>query len=280
MKISALLIPVLLGAAAVVPAQEVLSCGYAPGWTQTGAKRQYGPSNLYDYKDGGAEGYLVYGFVGMTGIDCKSGENTLAIDISEMQDADAAYGLFTANYDASQPTVKLGMGGQVQMQSAIFAKGKYFVEVVETAADPAANDAAMLRTIATAIEAKVEGRTTLPEPLQWFAPENLESAKLVPESVLGLRELKHGYVAKYKTGQAFILVEESPEAAAQVLKAVRARFPGATAAQVGDEAIQAQAQYLKGVCIFRKGKILAGTANLPDPQQAIEQAKALAARLP
>ena len=31
------------------------------------------------------------------------------------------------------------------------------------------------------------------------------SLKLVPESVLGLKILKRGYVAKYKQGQAFIV---------------------------------------------------------------------------
>ena len=38
-----------------------------------------------------------------------------------MNDADSAYGLFTANRDAKLPIVKIGMGGQIQPQSAIFA---------------------------------------------------------------------------------------------------------------------------------------------------------------
>ena len=56
----------------------------------------------------------------------------------------------------------------------------------------------------------------------WFAKEDLASVRLVPESVLGLRQLKRGYVAKYKQGQAFIVQEESPEAAEAVLKSLRA----------------------------------------------------------
>jgi hypothetical protein len=77
--LSLLLIPATAGA------QDYLNCRFAPGWEQSGAIRQYVSGNLYDYKDGGAEGYLAYGFVRMTGIDCKSGANTLQIDVSEIR---------------------------------------------------------------------------------------------------------------------------------------------------------------------------------------------------
>ena len=40
----------------------------------------------------------------MQGVTCKSGENTLVIDISEMVDADAAYGIFSANRDPATPS--------------------------------------------------------------------------------------------------------------------------------------------------------------------------------
>jgi hypothetical protein len=103
---------------------------------------------------------------------------------------------------------------------------------------------------------------------------------MIPESVLGLRELKQGYIAKYKQGQAFIVQEASPEAAAAVLKSLRERFEGATPVKVGEEGFQATAKYLDGICIFRKGKTIAGYANLPGPQDAAAQAAKLAARIP
>jgi hypothetical protein len=130
------------------------------------------------------------------------------------------------------------------------------------------------------MQERLEGRATAPEALQWFPKENLASVRLVPESVLGLRLLKRGYVAKYKQGQAFIVLEASPESAAAVLKKLRERFDGASPAKVGDEAFQAKAQYLDGICIFRKGRYLGGYTNLSDPQQATSQATQLAAHLP
>jgi len=269
----------LLLATGTAGAQEYLNCHFAPGWEASGAKRNYTADNLYEYKDGGAEGYLQYGFVRMQGVTCSSAGNTMDIDVSEMSDADSAYGMFAANADPGLPIARLGMGGQVQKQSASFAKGKYYAELVVTAANPDSDQSAMLKAFASAMLERLEGRETPPEALAWFLEEDLGSVQVVPQSVLGLRELKSGYVAKYRQGQAFIVPEASPEAAAAVLKSLRARFDGATSAPVGDEAFQAKAQYLGGICFFRKGRTLAGYANLPAAGDAVALAQKLAARI-
>jgi hypothetical protein len=280
MKKAAVLLLTVLLAAGVARAQVALDCHFAPGWEPSGPVRQYTAENLYDYKDGGADGYLIYGFARMSTIDCKSGPDTLTIDVSEMNDADAAYGLFTANRDPKLPIAKIGMGGQIQSQSAIFAKGKYYVEIVEVADNAEADHTAMMQAFAAGIEQRLQGRVTPPEALQWFSQENLDTVKLIPESVLGLKLLKRGYVAKYKQGQAFVVLETTPESAADVFKKLREHFDGTTSAQIGDEAFQAKAPYLDGICVFRKGRYLAGYANLPDAQLAAALSAKLATRIP
>jgi hypothetical protein len=261
-------------------AQAYLDCHIVPGWQQSGAIAHYVADNLYEYKDGAAEGYLIFGLVRMQGITCQSGADSLEIDVSEMSDADSAYGIFAANLDPGMPIAALGMGGQVHRQSASFAKGKYYVEIVETAANPNKDQSAMLKTLATTMLEHMEGRDTPPEALQWFLKEDLVSFRVVPESVLGLSQLKRGYVAKYKQGQAFLVAEDSPKAAAAVMKSLRDRFDGSTPAQIGDEAFQAKVKYLDGICIFRKGRYVAGYANMPESQQAAALAAKLAERIP
>jgi hypothetical protein len=255
-----------------------LDCRLVPGWEQSGAKRDYIPDNLYDYKDGAAEGYLIYSFTRMTGVDCRSGTTTLAIDVSDMTDADSAYGMFSANRDPKEPITKIGMGGQVLPQSLLFAKGKYFVEIVQT--DGTTNQAETLKAFAARIEPMLEGRALPPEALQWFPAANQVSVKLVPESVLGLKILKRGYVAEYDRGQAFVVQEESPTAATETMKKLRARFEAPASAGIGDEAFQVKAPYLDGVCVFRKGRRIAGYTNLPDRDQACRQAAELFTRIP
>jgi hypothetical protein len=261
-------------------AQAYLDCHLLSGYEQSGTKRQYTPDNLFDYRDGAAEGYLIYTFTGMQGIDCKSGSTILSIDVSDMTDADSAYGMFAANRDPRQPIAKIGMGAQVMPQSLLFAKGKYFVEIIETDGSTDSNQTATLHAFAAKIEPLLEGRNTPPQELAWFPPENQESAKLVPESVLGLKILKRGYVAKYATGQAFIVVEQSPESAAEVMNKLRARFDSSAPIRLGDEAFQLNAPYLDGICIFRKGEVIGGYTNLPDPAEAATQASKLLERIP
>jgi hypothetical protein len=276
----AVLLPAILLAAGMAGAQDYLNCHFARGWEPSGTKRSYVSDTLYDYKDGGAEGYLIFGFVRMQGITCASGGNTLDIDVSQMADTDAAYGIFAANRDLRLPVVRIGMGGQVQSQSASFARGSYYVEIVEVASEPNHDDSTVMRVFATGIESRLQGRDTAPEALQWFPQEGLASVRLVPESVLGLKQLQRGYVATYAQGQAFAVQEASPQAATDTLKSLRERFDGATPAAVGDEAFEARAKYLDGVCIFRKGRYVAGYANLSVSGQAVALAAKLAARLP
>jgi hypothetical protein len=276
MKNAWLLLLVLL-IAGIACAQDYLSCQLVPGWEQSGKKRQYSADNLYEYMDGNAEGYLLYGFVGMQGITCKSGANTLVMDVSEMEDSDLAYGIFAANRDPGQPIARIGMGGQVQPRRASFAKGKYYVEI---AASPDTDHTAALQAFVAKMEERLQGRNVAPEALDWFPKEALTSARLIPESVLGLRQLKRGYVAKYTQGQAFVVLEPSPESAAETMKKLRERFRDSLPAQVGDEAFQAKTQSLDGICIFRKGRYLAGYANLPEAQEAVSRAARLATRIP
>jgi hypothetical protein len=272
-----LLLTLALVFASTACAQDYLNCHLVPDWEQPGPKREYTADTLYEYMDGNAESYLLYGFVHMQGITCTSGEKKFVIDVSEMQDSDLAYGMFASNADPNAPIAKIAMGGQVQPRRASFAKGKFYVEI---AASPEGDHTAALQAFVSKIEPFIEGRSTPPDALQWFPPENLASVRLVPESVLGLRQLKRGYVAKYAQGQAFVVLEASPESAAEVFKNVQARFADAAPAKVADEAFQAKTPYLDSICIFRKGRYIAGYANLATPQEAVTRATTLATRIP
>ena len=270
------LVSIFLGVTAVLGA-DIASCSLVPGWRQDGAPRRFTTDNLYEYMDGNSESYFAYGFVQMQGVTCKSGESTLVIDASEMTDPDAAYGIFSGNRDPGHPLEQIGMGGQILPRRGTFAKGNYYVEISAT---PDIDHTPELRAFITAMEKLVEGRSTLPEALAWFPPEKLVSARMIPQSVLGVRLLKRGYVAQYEQGKAFVDLETSPESASAVMGKLRVRYPGAQPAPVADEAIQLVDKYLGGVCFFRKGKYIGGYANLPDGAAAVTRAQPLAARVP
>jgi hypothetical protein len=108
-----------LAASAAAPA-----CNLVPGWTAQGKVRSFTQDNLFEYMDGNAEGYLLYGFQTMQGVTCEKGGATLVIDISDFGDADSAYGMFSATHDPGQPMVKIGMSGQIVPRRALLREGQ------------------------------------------------------------------------------------------------------------------------------------------------------------
>jgi hypothetical protein len=233
--------------------------------------------NLFEYMDGNAEGYLIYGFQSMHGVNCTKGPVTLVIDISDFGEPDLSYGMFTANRDLRQPESKLGAGGQIVPRRAIFTKGQYYVEI---AAGPEGDHTATLKEWMAAFEKMVPGTTSPPVALSWFPAEKQQTLRLVPESVLGIRILKRGYAAQYDYGKAFVVTEATPESASALLVKLRARYTDTAAASVGDEAFQTNDKYLGRLCYFRKGRYIGGYANVADGQDPVALSKALAAKLP
>jgi hypothetical protein len=250
-------------------AAAVPNCNLVPGWTPQDEPRSYTTENLYEYMDGNSEGYFLYGFQNMHGVTCVKGETTLVIDISEFNDADSAYGMFCANRDLRQPMAKIGMGGQIVPRRSIFTKGPYYVEI---AANPEGDYTAVLQAWSAALEKTIEGATDPPAALRWFPENGQQSLRLVPESVLGIRLLRRGYVAEYERGKAFVVTEASDDAARALMTKLRARF----GAGDGDAAFEVNDKYLGHVSVFRKGRFVGGAAG----DAAAELARTVLARLP
>ncbi|MGA2771064.1 MAG: DUF6599 family protein [Bryobacteraceae bacterium] len=265
------------GLAVAADTAPVPSCTLAPGWTQRGEARSYVGDNLFEYMDGNAEGYLIYGFQSMHGVSCAKGPVTLVIDISDFGEADSSYGMFTANRDPREPMAKLGAGGQIVPRRAMFAKGQYYVEI---AAGPEGDYTATLKEWTAALEKATPGSTSPPVALSWFPAEKQQTLRLVPESVLGIRLLRRGYAAQYDFGKAFVVTEASAESAGALMQKLRARFTDTAAARAGDEAFQGNDKYLGRLCFFRKGRYIGGYANVADGQDPVALSAALAAKLP
>jgi hypothetical protein len=265
-------------AAAPFPALE---CTAVSGWTQQGEARSYDPETLFDYMNGNSEGYFAYGFTLMKGVTCvNAAGDQLVIDVSEMGDPDRAWGFFVTNRDQRSPIEPIGSAGQVLPRRATVAKGRHYLEI---AASPDRDHREALRAFVTALEPRLPGPPAVPDAVAWFPPEGLvaDSIRLVPESVLGLRILKSGFMGQYAGGRAFLVPEATPAAATDTLGKLRTRFPGASPVSgIGEEAFAAQDQYLGRVLAFRKGARVAGVVNVAADGDAAPLARALAGRLP
>jgi hypothetical protein len=252
---------------------QLPQCGAIAGWQQQGNVRAYTTDDLFEYMNGNSEGYFIYRFVRMNGITCQSGDSTIVIDISEFEDPEYAYGMFTSTRDLRLPVEKIGTSGQVTPRRVFFVKDKYYVEL---GANPEKDFSSELKTYAGLIEKSISGQTTMPETLSWFPKDGLNSARLIPESVLGLRLLKRGYVGQYSFGKGFVVKESSTEAAKQLMQKLRERFGQTEQTGIADEAFTATDKYLNGLCVFRKGMFVGGFADLRDGRNGAAEAAALA----
>lgn len=261
----------------LVLALAALSCSILPGFQQEGKERSFDTETLFEYMNGNSEGYFLYGFVRMQGITCAKGDVKVVVDVSEFQTPELAYGMFTGNLDPRQPRETIGTAAQVTAGKAVFVKDKYYVEL---AAEPEGDYCELLRQAAASMEKQIAGSTALPAELGWFPPEGLEAGfpRLVPQSVLGLRMLKRGYLAQYPGGKAFVVTEEDPAAASGLFAKLKERFGGEPGTKLGDESFVAQDRYMGSICLFRKGHRIGGITNAKGDPAAL--AGALASRLP
>jgi hypothetical protein len=259
-------------------AAQAPECAIAPGFKQEGESREFNTETLYNYMDGNSEGYFLYNFVRMQGVTCKQGAVSLILDVSEFQDEEMAYGMFTANVDARLPRASLGAAGQVTPAKAIFVKGKYFVEV---SMEPQGEHAAALEAAAKAMESRVPGSVSAPKELAFFPKAGLEpgSPRLIPQSVLGLRMLKRGYLGAYGNGRLFFVTEASAEAAKALFEKLKARFAPSGAAQAGEEAYTGDDRLLGKFCLFRKGARVGGFVGATEGADPAKLASAFAAGL-
>jgi hypothetical protein len=265
-------------APAAFPAPE---CSLVPGSRQRDERRRFDAETLFEYKDGAAEAYFAYGFTRMEGVTCvDAGGAELVIDVSELRDPDHAWGFFVANQDAQAPVEAIGSARQLLATSAALAKGRYYVEITAT---PDGNYRAAFDSFLDALLPRIPGEAHVPEAVSCFPPDGLEpgSVRLVPESVLGLRMLKKGFLSQYRVGRAFVVSEADSATASGTFGQLKTHFADAQPTPgLGDEAFSAQDPYLDGVVVFRKGRHVAGVANVAAGQDALPLARALAARLP
>jgi hypothetical protein len=98
------------------------------GWVPDGQAQQFKGEDLYVYIDGGADIYQEYGFVAVAVQDYKSpAGKSVSLEIFEMSDEDAAFGMFTFKTTGKGEPVNLGDGGQLEDYYLNFRAGRYIL---------------------------------------------------------------------------------------------------------------------------------------------------------
>ena len=98
------------------------------GFQAVGSARHFVGEKLFDYMDGGAELFLEYGFVQLWVREYRGGKGAISVEVYEMKDPPAAFGIWTA--EGKGKRVPVGQGGRWGGGLLSFWKGKHYVRLL------------------------------------------------------------------------------------------------------------------------------------------------------
>ena len=99
-----------------------------PGWKPY----RYVSENLYEHINGGADYFIAYGFVALTGINyapVSGGMDSVTVDIYDMGDKLNAFGVFQPRRDSQASSLNIGTGSCGYDEYVAFHKDRYYVEI-------------------------------------------------------------------------------------------------------------------------------------------------------
>jgi hypothetical protein len=185
----------------------------------------YTGKELYDYINGGAELYLSYGLISMTG--CKyNGEGLpqITVEIYEMTSAKNAYGVYTQSRDKEE--LLYGQGSQSFSDFILFWKDRYFVTVSTQEVIPESE--AGIKYLAELIDQSIPEKGETPAIIKLLPEENLVSSGflyfhhyiwlnayffIADHNITNIDENTDAVLAKYGDADArsYLLITEYPD---------------------------------------------------------------------
>jgi hypothetical protein len=98
-----------------------------PRWEKKGPARIYEKEQLYEYIDGGAALFFEYGFKRIITQEYSDGEESLTVDIYEMNDPEAAFGIYSLQRDYKMPGLNVGNEGTQYDYHVAFWQSSYYI---------------------------------------------------------------------------------------------------------------------------------------------------------
>jgi hypothetical protein len=140
-----------------------------PGWTITSEPQVYADDNLFSLIDGGAELYLEYGFNKVVSVQYADPSlSNILVEIYEMTDAPAAYGIFSITQQTMEWSQQFGNLSTVNEDYISFWKNRYYVNISWSSRQHL--DQPMLSGLADKIAQKIPEKTDYPDIVKDFKP--------------------------------------------------------------------------------------------------------------
>lgn len=238
-----------------------------PGFRMT-LGPSYGPDDLFEYIDGGADAFLQFEFEAVqTATYLGPDDVEISVDLYRHKDADRAYGMYALERPAGSTPIAVGVEGYAGTDYLQFVKGAFYVKMVQ--AGPKAE--VSLERLAQRIARALPGRTSPPAVLAAFPDSGkvLRAEKLAASNFLGHAFLHDGVAVPYKVdGASFRLFAVRGKDAADVRAMVEryravAKAPAREVKPSGSETLKDP--YNGEVLLRWSGPWLWGAVDQPSP---------------
>ena len=171
------------------------------GWTRGDEVRFFDADTLYEFINGAAENFLIYGFEKVVTADYDNAEqpSPIVVEIYQMEDPRNTFGIYASERNPDSTFKPIGAEGYVGRTALSFWAGKYYVKMtVFQESEPLQQE---MEKLADAISRKIggTGAQELPE-IALFPVENQvpHSIRYLAQDVLGQRYFSYGFEAVYK----------------------------------------------------------------------------------
>jgi hypothetical protein len=177
--------------------------GAVPGWVSDGEPRFFTADNLWEFINGAADGYLMYGFEEVVTADFsqESSGQAAVIDIYQMMDPTHAFGIYCQERNPDYEFLEIGSEGYLGGTSLNFWKGPYYVKL--TVFEESEEIQGELKKLAEHVAGKIGHPAGEPPQVAAFPTENQKprSIQFLPRDVLGQSYLSNAFEAQYQVGE-------------------------------------------------------------------------------
>ena len=244
----------------------------------------YNPESLYQYIDGGADLYLLYGFKNLLHQDFESGAADLTVDIYEMERTEDAFGIYAAERSSGYKFVSIGAQGYRAKGVLNFLQDHYYVKL----SGSGATADALLDQFARLLSGRIGGTRTLPALLEKLPRDHQvpHSQQYVRKDPLGHAFLAPAYVVAYAQGkqESKLVVsvannaQEAKARSEQLAKHFKQSGECASAPELGEGGIRARNNYEGRLIARTRGRYVIALLN--PPENGAEILKTVAQSLP
>jgi hypothetical protein len=190
-----------------------------PGWTRGEEVRFFTPDNLFEYIDGAAENYLIYGFRQVVTADYSNPKkpSQAVLEIYRMKDPLNAFGIYASECNPDSDFKQIGAEGYIGGTALNFWSGPYYVKITVFQEDEGLKQD-MLK-LGEGVSQKIGQAGGMPPEIESFPRADLvpHSVRFLAKDVLGQTYFKEGFEAMYRRGESktkLVIATPGDEAAA------------------------------------------------------------------